>query len=118
MPSRDPSVLCACRCSLELLHLAPRVSLPDRPKFDQPLDYVCAFTSDHRITRSPDHPIFNLSLSIPISLSPRPEILTTTTSDRFILGARLMHSATAWADSSAGMIPSIRERIPSASSVS
>ena len=41
-----------------------------------------------------------------MSLSPRPEMLTITTSDGHILGARLMHSATAWADSRAQMMPS------------
>src|SRR5262249_37675995 len=59
-----------------------------------------------------------LSRSIPISLSPRPETLMTTTSDFFIFGARLMHSATAWEDSSAGMIPSVRARRIQASSAS
>ena len=43
-----------------------------------------------------------------MSLSPRPEMLTMTTSESFIFGARLMHSATACADSSAGIIPSVR----------
>ena len=46
------------------------------------------------------------SRRIPMSLSPRPEMFTITTSDLLIFGARLMHSATACADSSAGMIPS------------
>ena len=36
-----------------------------------------------------------------MSLSPRPEMFTITTSDFFIFGARLITSATAWADSSA-----------------
>src|SRR5579864_1177718 len=70
-----------------------------------------------RHVRCPNHPMarssdfamsFSFSVKIPMSLSPRPEMLTTTTSFFFIRGARLMHSATACADSSAGMIPSIR----------
>src|SRR5882724_2694104 len=59
-----------------------------------------------------------LSRKIPISLSPRPEIFTMTISDFFIFGARLMHSATACADSSAGMIPSVRASRVHASSAS
>src|ERR1700730_9185084 len=43
-----------------------------------------------------------------MSLSPRPEMFTITTSDFFIRGARLITSATACADSSAGMMPSVR----------
>ena len=61
---------------------------------------------------------FRFSRKIPMSLSPRPEILTITTSDFFIFGARLMTSATAWADSSAGMMPSVRASIVQASSAS
>ena len=45
---------------------------------------------------------------IPISLSPRPEMFAITISDFFILGARLTSSATACADSSAGIIHSVR----------
>ena len=46
-----------------------------------------------------------------MSLSPRPEIFTTTISDFFIFGARLITSATACADSSAGIIPSVRASV-------
>src|SRR5260370_8564401 len=74
--------------------------------------------SDHPITGSPDHPILRLSLNIPMSLSPRPETFTINRSDFFIFGARLMHSAPACADSSAGMIPSVRDRRLNASTVS
>src|SRR6267154_6284287 len=59
-----------------------------------------------------------LSRKIPMSLSPRPEIFTMTISDFFIFGARLMHSATACDDSSAGIIPSIRASRVHASSAS
>ena len=38
---------------------------------------------------------FRFSRKIPMSLSPRPEMFTITTSDFFILGARLITSATA-----------------------
>src|SRR3982074_3733741 len=58
------------------------------------------------------------SLNIPMSLSPRPEMLTITISDFFIFGARLMTSATACADSSAGIIPSVRASSVVASSAS
>ena len=54
--------------------------------------------------------IFKFSRIIPISLSPRPDTFTITTSDFFIFGARFITSATACADSSAGMIPSVRAR--------
>src|SRR5438093_13713683 len=43
-----------------------------------------------------------------MSLSPRPETFTTTISDSLIFGARLMSSAMACADSSAGIMPSVR----------
>ena len=46
-------------------------------------------------TARPDQSNFRLSRKIPISLSPRPEMFTITTSDFFILGARLIASATA-----------------------
>ena len=55
---------------------------------------------------------------IPMSLSPRPEMFTIIISDFFILGARLMASATACADSSAGIIPSVRASTVVASSAS
>src|SRR6185437_8008455 len=61
---------------------------------------------------------FKLSRKIPISLSPRPETFTITISDFFILGARLIHSATACDDSSAGIMPSVRARRVQASSAS
>ncbi len=48
---------------------------------------------------------------MPMSLSPRPLTLTITTSLFFILGARLITSATACADSRAGMIPSSRAKV-------
>src|SRR5579864_4125554 len=64
------------------------------------------------------HPISKLSLIIPMSLSPRPETLTIITSDFFIFGARFTHSAMAWADSIAGMIPSVRDSIRQASNAS
>ena len=51
---------------------------------------------------------FKFSRKIPMSLSPRPETFTITTSDFFIFGARFTTSATACADSSAGIIPSVR----------
>src|SRR5215472_14962140 len=47
------------------------------------------------------------SRKIPISLSPRPETLTTIICDFFIRGAALIDSASACADSRAGMIPSV-----------
>ncbi|QKK09239.1 MAG: tetratricopeptide repeat protein [Planctomycetota bacterium] len=50
------------------------------------------------------------------SLSPRPEQLITTCSSSRISIARRMPSATAWAVSSAGMIPSARARCRNASS--
>src|SRR5262249_26727304 len=56
------------------------------------------------------------SRRMPISLSPRPLIFTITTSPFFIFGARLMISATACDDSSAGMMPSDRARVLHASS--
>ena len=46
------------------------------------------------------------SESVAISLSPRPERFTMTTSPSFVRGIRRSSSAKAWADSSAGMIPS------------
>src|SRR5438309_4882338 len=55
---------------------------------------------------------------MPMSLSPRPERLTKRMSDLDILGAILMASATAWADSSAGMMPSVRLRTRTASRAS
>src|ERR1022692_4639811 len=58
------------------------------------------------------------SRKIPISLSPRPDTFTITMSDLSIFGARLMHSAIACADSSAGMMPSIRASFRHASSAS
>src|SRR6267378_5656957 len=58
------------------------------------------------------------SLNIPMSLSPRPEILTITISDFFIFGALLMTSATACADSRAGIMPSVRANTTVASSAS
>src|ERR1700677_4119701 len=61
---------------------------------------------------------FKFSRKIPTSLSPRPEILTITISDFFIFGARLITSATACADSSAGMMPSVRASTTVASSAS
>src|SRR5579884_3579438 len=74
---------------------------------------------DHLMARSPDFAMsFSFSVKMPMSLSPRPEMLTTTTSFFFIRGARLMHSATACADSSAGMIPSMRASKRQASSAS
>src|SRR5580700_3526774 len=51
---------------------------------------------------------FRFSLKMPTSLSPRPEIFTMTISDFFIRGARFTTSATACADSSAGIMPSVR----------
>ena len=45
-------------------------------------------------------------------------MFTITTSDFFILGARLITSATAWADSSAGMMPSVRASTVQAASAS
>src|SRR6266853_3224068 len=62
--------------------------------------------------------MLRFSRKMPMSLSPRPETLTITTSDFFILGARLIHSATACADSSAGIMPSVRASITVASSAS
>src|SRR5947207_7464300 len=54
------------------------------------------------------HSRFKVFLKIPTSLSPRPETFTITISDFFIFGARLATSAMACADSSAGMMPSVR----------
>src|SRR5579871_3767676 len=62
--------------------------------------------------------ILRFSRKIPTSLSPRPEMFTIMTSLCFIFGARLITSATACADSSAGMIPSVRASRVVASSVS
>ena len=45
-----------------------------------------------------------------MSLSPRPERLTTRMASRSISGASFAAKASAWLDSSAGMIPSIRVR--------
>src|SRR5437660_6635981 len=59
-----------------------------------------------------------LSRKIPTSLSPRPDTFTITIADYFILGARLITSATAFADSKAGIIPSVRARNVVASSAS
>ena len=55
---------------------------------------------------------------MPMSLSPRPERLTMRILSRPILGARLMASAMACADSSAGMMPSVRASSLAASSAS
>src|SRR6266404_6474655 len=62
--------------------------------------------------------MLRFSRRMPMSLSPRPETFTITTSDFFILGARLIHSATACADSSAGITPSVRESVVKASNAS
>src|SRR6266478_3456454 len=51
---------------------------------------------------------FRFSRRMPTSLSPRPETFTIRISDFFIFGARLIASATACADSSAGIMPSVR----------
>src|SRR2546429_9359669 len=61
----------------------------------------------NRTSYSPQ-PIFKFFLKIPTSLSPRPETFTITISDFFIVGARLVSSATTWTDSSAGRRPSVR----------
>ena len=50
-----------------------------------------------------------------MSLSPRPEMEITMISSLAIVPARRRASATAWADSRAGMIPSARERYAGAS---
>src|SRR5207244_3262230 len=52
------------------------------------------------------------------SLSPRPEQFTITICSRFILGAFLTRLAIACAVSSAGIIPSVSERMPNALSAS
>ena len=44
-----------------------------------------------------------------MSLSPRPERLTSRIASFGSVGARLIASATAWLDSSAGMMPSKRQ---------
>src|SRR5262245_28256836 len=71
-----------------------------------------------KVDRHPQSPSFRFSRSIPTSLSPRPETFTITTSDFFIFGARLITSATACDDSSAGIIPSVRANSVQASSAS
>src|SRR4051812_9409910 len=59
------------------------------------------------------------SRRMPISLSPRPDTFTMTMSDFLIFGARLIASTTACADSSAGMMPSVRaSRVQAASASS
>src|SRR6476619_6523169 len=76
-----------------------------------PILELCA-SADFPMTRDDgdvgadgDYPISRLSLRIPISLSPRPEMFTMTISDFLIIGERFRHSATACDDSNAGMIP-------------
>src|SRR5579864_3712112 len=104
-----------------------RKRLGSGPQFKVLVDSHTNLSSRVRITRSTDHPInrssllhpiFKFSRKIPMSLSPLPEIFTITISDFFIFGARLMHSATAWDDSSAGIIPSVRANRVHASSAS
>src|SRR5690242_4068765 len=68
--------------------------------------------------RFPDPAQAHIYSSIPdafatvcMSLSPRPEGLTSRTLSLPIAGAIFIACASAWLDSSAGMIPSVRHRV-------
>src|SRR5690606_21363277 len=56
--------------------------------------------------------------TVPMSLSPRPDRFTSRIWSLRIVGASLMAWATAWLDSSAGMMPSVRHRRWKAASAS
>ena len=58
------------------------------------------------------------SATVPMSLSPRPDRLTSRCWSGRIVAASFIAWATAWLDSSAGMMPSVRQRRWNAASAS